>query len=164
MSRVNGELQNPDFPGEVARAWIVPDDPEAAAALGVWLVEACDAHPLWNYHVVVLVHLRVAPGLPAPVIASPGATHELLVMALDPDHDYTVDPADISTFQWMNPPDVVEQFAARDDDHAVSIATEAVRKCVNGELVPDSDYRSLWRHFVQRMLQAPPGDEHPPVR
>lgn len=159
MARAHGsDLQEPDFHGEVARAWRITDpilDQPESATIGAWLVEATQAHPLWNYHVVTLVHLREGPGLPAPLFDRPGATHELVVAALNPDYEDTVDPALMSTLYLLTPPDAVEQLVAADDDHAIAIAEEAVRRCVDGTLIPDSDYRQIWRHVVRTLEQRP---------
>lgn len=150
MSRVNGELQDPEFAGQAARAWSVRPGPPTTA-LAVWLVEATAAHPVWNYHVILVSHLRDEPGMRPPVITRPGATHELTVLALAPDHDFEVDPADISTFRWLTPPDVVEQFVASSDDIAIAIARATAQHCVDGRLVPDSDFRAAWRRFLQQV-------------
>lgn len=155
MSRKPGEdLYNPDYLGQVGRVWELDVDPdrtrpEHAAAIGGWLIEAPWAVPAWNYHVASLVHLRDIPGTKPAVITVDGASHELTMWSLDPQYEDQIDPQDTSTLKHvLTPIDMAEQFVSPSDQRALEVVRFAIQKCVDGELIPDTDFRSEWREFL----------------
>jgi len=77
------------------------------------------------------------------VIAVPGATHELMIYALDPD--YEIDPYEVRA---LEPVSVAQQFLAENDAEALGLIEKCVRKIADGSLSPDSDFRSIWRHIL----------------
>jgi hypothetical protein len=151
----DGELLNPDYIGGAGRAWELPNRFEGqtteqlSATLGGWLIEAPFALPAWNYHVASLVHLRDMPGSAPAVIRLPGATHELMMWALDPRFEDEIDPTDVNSMRHvLQPFDFEEQFKAQADERALEVVRFAIQKCVDGELVPDTDGRAGWRDFL----------------
>ena len=59
---------------------------EDDAGVAQWVVEAPWAHPLWHSYLLALVHLRPMPdGRPTKLYLI-GATHELWLYALNPEH------------------------------------------------------------------------------
>lgn len=150
----DGELLNPDYIGQAGRAWELDvkfegRTIEQSAALGGWLIEAPFALPAWNYHVASLIHLRPTPPAKDPVISRPGSTHELMMWALDPRLEEEIDPQDIKTMRHiLQPIDFSEQFIARNDERALKVVRFAIQKCVDGELLPDTDGRRGWIDFL----------------
>jgi hypothetical protein len=75
------------YAGRYGTAEPIPYDPAAPGCtetVAYWLLTAGIYHPLWHQYALAVVRLRDAPGYPPPVLRYPDATHELLVMALDP--------------------------------------------------------------------------------
>ena len=132
-----------------------------------WLLFAPHAHPLWSYHTLDIVHLRTLPDEPAPVLRFRDATHELLVISLNPeDQPYTIEEVQhkYDTNQglhFLTPPDVSEQLECSDDE-ARKLAAYAARACCHGILLPDSDGRSGWRMSLGKTLKHLRGEKHEP--
>lgn len=101
--------------------------PEQAAALSAWLVHAPDQGAFWDDYIVSLIHLRSVPGATPPVIRVAGATHEILVAALDPEH--RPNAADAASRVILLPLNVELQFLGLDDD-AAKAATELLAGAV----------------------------------
>src|SRR5690348_1459188 len=68
------------------------DIPEAAETVCSWLIEAPGQSPGWDKYNLAVVRLRDnVPGFPQPHHQFDGTTHELLLMALNPEHPATPD-------------------------------------------------------------------------
>jgi len=146
----------PTFTGVAGHAWQLrlrpPGQREVRdhdATVGGYIVHAPGAHVLWSYWIVSVIHLRPIAGVRPPVISRSGATHEFLIMALDPREPLpTLDVTDGWRVAWLSPVDIVEQFAAADDAIAAEILDLGVRAIVDGRLSPDQDFRSAWRRTL----------------
>ena len=77
--------------------------PDHEGTVGGFLVAAPGAHPFWDHYLFMVVHLRPIPGVKPAHKRFEAATHEFMIMALDPGQPL---PTLI---------DVIEQFAAADD-------------------------------------------------
>jgi hypothetical protein len=91
-----------------------------------------------------------------PVIRTPGATHELIIAALNPDQplpDLEAVGRGEASFQFLTPIDVMEQFTVTDDAMAYRLCELAVRSCVDGFMSPDQDWRSSWRTSIAHTAQ-----------
>jgi hypothetical protein len=149
--------QTPTFEGVAARAWRVTFPavgarpvPDHDGTVGAFLVHAPSAHPLWDHYGVSMIHLRPIPGVRPAVITVPGATHEFMIVSLDPNEPLPSLDATAPDWKmrWLSPIDVVEQFAAADDVVADQVLELAVQAICNGHISPDQDYRSLWKHAI----------------
>jgi hypothetical protein len=144
-------MRTPDFSGVAGwRAWTVKNTlakPDHAASVASYLLFCPGAHPLWSYWNLGVVHLRPLPGVRPAIITRPGATHEILMAALDPDT--TPDPDDVGEgWPWLRPFDLVEQFQVPGDEYARQLARLMVEMIMHGNS-PDSDYRRSWQNVVQ---------------
>lgn len=156
MARKPGEdLQNPDYQGATGRAWEVSGagrdevSVEQTASLGIWLIEAPMANPLWSHYAATLFHLHDIPGAPA-AIRRQGATHELWIGTVDPEVENTIDPSDIRTFKMLSPPDLQEQLILPSNARAVEVVRLAIQMCVDGRLSPDAEnHRQDWVSFFR---------------
>ena len=122
----------------------------------MWIVHAPGAHPFWTYWAVSIVHLRPIAGAKPPHKKFPGATHEFMILALNPDKP--LPSLDVpSTGKWplyfLEPFDVVEQFEAATDAIANEIGELAVRAIVAGKASPDQDYRSWWAEAIRETAE-----------
>lgn len=60
-------------------------EPQQAATLQHWFLDAPPAHPLWPHYILFTCHLRDVPGqTQPPVKPRPSCSHNLMLVALDP--------------------------------------------------------------------------------
>lgn len=146
----------------------VPDTPQASETVCTWLLTAPYASPAWSQYNLVVVRLRDdAPGFPPPARHFPGSTHELLVVALDPDHGpYTAE--NMSRFHdgslpFLTPVNVVHQLEGTDDE-ASMLAAYAAWGVTAGVLSPEPAVPrpSDWDIALVKTLAHIRGEQHAP--
>lgn len=150
-------MKDPDLSGPAARAWKSPHGEEGAGR-GAWVVHAPGSHPLWPWHAISAVHLRPVEGMPPPNLRFPGASHEVLVLALNPDH-YPPDPD--GYLRWLMPPDVAAQVMGLTDDQARQLVELCAKAVCQGLLVPDSDHRAAWDQTIALTAEHMRLEGHP---
>ena len=142
----------PHIQGKHARAWRV--DMEALQAerelkglgegpVGVWVVEAPWAHLAWHSYLLSVVHLRHQPGQPDIQFYIEGATHEITVHALDPNHPRS-QTIFARSFPMLNPTNFAAQFIAENDAEAYKRVEQDVDAICAGQLSPDTDFTAMW--------------------
>lgn len=138
----------PTHEGPAARAWrmssTVEGDARSDVNVAAWIMHAPGSHPWWPWYGVATIALREVEGFPPPVIAYPGATHELMVVACNPDEPLPDVPDGIGTLSHLTPVDQAVQVILPDDARAEELTTLAVRAVCDGLLVPDQDHRARW--------------------
>lgn len=137
----------PAMVGKSAKAWalaIKPTLPAHAATVAHWLIRSPHFHPAWDRWVVIVVHLRDMPGVKPASKQYQKATHELIIMALDPEQEPFDPGTPPAPIKFLTPPDVVVQFHVERDADANKMCDLAVRAICDGKASPDSDYRSYW--------------------
>lgn len=120
------------------------------STVGCWLVYAPWMHMVWAWHYVGLVHLRPVDGLPPATRSFPGATHEFIVFALDPNVDVIVE-----ALRFLQPVSIVQQFDAASDAHARLIVEDSLELVAKGKCSVDSDFRPVWRHLLTECADRP---------
>jgi hypothetical protein len=158
MTQKTIENTEPDFTG-FARAWrvtyTVPKGCEDKdGTVGIWMINAPWAHPVWSNYMMLCVHLRPMPGKQRPaVIHKPGATHEVMLYALDPGK-----PVPVETFEGaelhpklLTPANFVGQFTIDADKPEVAdqlarelLESAAIKPICAGKLNPDTDASWQW--------------------
>lgn len=166
--------RHPDIVGTHGRAWQIPlsdvgrrGRPDADGTVIGWLLHAPQAHMLWTYYAVAVIHLRAIEGVKPPVIRLLGATHEMMIVSLNPEKrlpDLEAVGRGEASFAFLTPIDVVEQFAVRDDAEAAQLGELAIRVCVNGIASPDQDWRSWWKRAIAETASHFRSGRHPEVR
>jgi hypothetical protein len=147
------------------------DDPEWAETLGSWIITAPAYHPLWSQYNIVCVRLRDnVPGFPPPHRQFPGATHEIMVMALNPEEG----PYRAATFvetckklrglQWLAPGNIAHQVEGTDEE-AGQLLRWAIWGVVSGHLNPETAdapgrIRAGWKESLVKTLAHIRGEEH----
>lgn len=164
----------PDLVGVHGRAWRIPmatlgkrGRPDLDGTVDGWLLHAPGAHPLWAYWTICTIHLRPITGVKAAHTRLPGATHELMVVALNPDVPLPRLDAvgrGQASFSFLTPIDVVEQFIVTDDAQAAQVCELAVRACVDGFASPDQDWRRWWTGAIAETARHLRDGRHPQVR
>jgi len=137
--------RKPDIVGTQGRAWEWKlDTAQRPAMVSTWLLDAPSAHPMWKSYLVAIVHLRAIDGAPPAKIHEPGATHEVVVMALNPDHEPNPDkPGPIA---YLSPANLVSQVTLGSDHAGKMLVRRLVEAFCIGELSPDTDW---WQHQLR---------------
>lgn len=128
------------------------------AGIDGWIITAPHAHPLWSQYALAVVSLAEIPGQPDAHRHYPEATHELHVLALNPEHG-PYDAARIGppgTIHYLTPVNIAEQITAT-DDQARRLAELCARAVVDGVLTPETGdapdrIRAAWRSSIHQTL------------
>jgi hypothetical protein len=150
LADVMAAVVNPPTVPGVARAWRL-EPAEKLAGVGQWLVHAPHGHPFWPWYVVQAIHLRPLEGQPPAHVQFPGASHEWLVVALNPeaplpDVDRWAAPG-TPPIRYLKPVDQCWQFIVASDEQAAQLCEQAVRCIVQG-VSPDQDFRAWWKAAI----------------
>lgn len=129
--------------------------PEQDCCICHWLVEAPAAHPAWHSYSIFCQHLRPMAGGPEIKFYLDGATHEMIVFALNPRMPRKeMIETGIVNGRWMTPPNFAVQFIESNDDDARAKVRGAVQEILDGKLSPDSDWRAAWAvRFGSNMIK-----------
>jgi hypothetical protein len=164
----------PDFTG-LSRAWRVKYTPPKGTenrdgTVALWIINAPWAHPIWSNYMLLCVHLRPLSEGAAAIIHKPGATHEVILWALDPDAPVPVETGEGMTMkpQLLQPSNFAGQFIVERDEAARAMIEEQVVKPIcEGTLNPDTDATWQWINlfgddcFKEKYRNAKPGSiEH----
>lgn len=133
------------------------------------LITAPAWHPVWSQYVVTVVDLAPHPGVREATLQFPGATHELLVFAVNPAHgrltpDRFNELVLAGTSVYLSPVNIVHQFTATDDEMR-TIAWLCGRAVTEGELNPETGdapdrVREEWLQACVLSLAHLRGEEH----
>jgi hypothetical protein len=125
---------------EAVRAKLGTNNDDATVAS--WIVYAPWSHPFWPYVLIAAVHLRDLPGQSKPpTVHLAGATHEIFVVAMNPDNY----PPKIGDFnQLLSPINFSGQWIAASDEDAANRVEATVREICEGKLNPDTDATQQW--------------------
>ncbi|MFG2699551.1 hypothetical protein [Streptomyces sp. NPDC048386] len=135
------------------------------AALDGWVITAPGWHPLWSQYHLGVVTLADVPGAPPANITRPGATHELNVVALNPDHGpHTPTTILANGLRYLTPVNIAEQFTTT-DDQARQLAYLCARAVIHGVLNPESAdaperIRAAWHSTIHQTLQHDHAPHH----
>jgi hypothetical protein len=172
MADITG--QETSFKGPYGHAVLVPlpDVPQAAESLCTWLLTAPQAHPLWSQYLLPVVRLRDIEGFPPPKRKFPGATHELIVVALNPEHGpYTaenlrryMDGAEAGGIPYLTPVNIAHQIEGTDSE-ALLLAANAAWGVTVGALWPETSdaperTRAEWKSSLVKALAHIRGEAH----
>ncbi len=121
-----------------------------ATCVAAWLLHALRAHAFWHWRYMSIVHLRPVKGLPPPRLHFPEATHELQVLSIDPERCPSPDPAIVVVdgAPYLMPPDIIQQVGGLNDEQAIRLAKLCAIACTTGDLIPDEDYRPIWKDRI----------------
>src|SRR4029077_7173447 len=117
------------------RAWLLkmqPSLPAHEACLGMWLIHAPQSHLIWPWRLISVIHLRDIPGVTAATKRYAEATHELMVLSIDPEACPNPDPdAPDNHYPTLRPIDVAEQFHGLSDLDAAHLLELSVQACLD---------------------------------
>lgn len=133
----------PTIVGKRGRAWLLEPAP-FPAGVATWLIEAGWAHPVWHSYILSVCHLRPLAADPKPILYLPDASHELILLALQPDQPRQKMFTDRTAIYPLVPPNFCAQISERSDVRAFQRARFAAVDVVEGRLSPDTDFRHDW--------------------
>jgi len=137
--------------------------PAQAATLATWFLRCPGQSPAWDSYLLSIIHLRDLPGVPPAHVRVPGATHEVMLFALDPQPD--PQPGKPNSWRFLHPQNVMEQVQLPDDQAAVELlakCTEAVLAGVLPAEPPLSGAVEPWRTALIKTSAHLRGEEHAP--
>jgi len=108
------------------------DPKDWSAGVGSWFIEAPDQSPAWRHFWLSAIHLRPIEGGNPVTITVAGATHEILMFALDPHHKPT--PLDPQAWVRLHPCNLEEQFTVTSDAAASQLLAWCATNVVDGNL------------------------------
>lgn len=149
-----------DKEGPYGKAWTCAlpplgqrDKPDADGCLAYWLVLAPKSHIYWPYKLISALHLRDIPGAKPAFKVYPEAQYELNILSINPELCPNPDPDDLlKGYPTLRPADVVVQFHDVKDEQVVMMVDWAINAIVQGQLVPDQDYRSHWADIISTTI------------
>lgn len=168
MTEITGQETEFDGPYGRAAAWPVPDHPSAAETVCSWIVTHPQGHPLWSQYLLAVVRLTDHPDFLPPIRQFDGATHELLVVALDPDKGpYAPDTMDRfldASLPFLTPVNVAHQIEGTDDEARLLAAYGAWGVTV-GALWPETAdapdrVRAQWKSSLVKTLAHIRSEQH----
>jgi hypothetical protein len=153
--------------GRAQRIEIAPDARNASESVCCYLITAPIYHPLWTQYRLDVIKLRDIQGMPPPILKFEGATHELMVLALNPEHGHwtpeKLDGGRVAT-PYLTPVNIAEQYTATDDEmrHTADLCAQAVVHGVLNPEVADSPelVRMSWLSATVKSLAHIRGEEH----
>lgn len=117
--------------GTATRVQFAPSLPPHSG-VATWWVHAPGQSAGWQNFALHVIHLRDLPGVPAAHVRVGGATHEVMVLAVDPTAP--CDPTDPSTWRYLFPQNVAEQVHLHDDAEAEVLGELCAKAIVDGHL------------------------------
>ena len=138
--------------------------PAEQACLAAWLINAPGQSPAWSHYLLSVCHLRPIEGAPPAHIRIEGATHELILCALDSYRSPNIH--DRESIHYLTPLNAEAQFIVATDEQATSLGEKAVRAICDGAMPAEAAFpqqgRDLWQGVVtktaEHMLRG--GHEH----
>jgi hypothetical protein len=138
------------------------DDARSQATLAWWLFTCPGQSPAWDQYAMWCITLAPVVGLDDAVIDVLGATHQLIVVALDPHTTWTAEQCGELArtdggIAMLRPGNVSLQFAAASDDQATELAHLCARAVVDGLLPAEpmlaGGGNAQWHPVVAQTLQ-----------
>lgn len=158
--------------GRALQLEIPTDTPEPHTAIDHWLITCPTVHPAWTQWYLAVISLADAPGLPPAELKFVGATHQLFLVALNPDHGpYTRDKAaqmmrNGDGLPMLQPVNLIEQYQATDAEMR-QVCQLMCRAIVQGlaSVEPPLGYESFrdqWLASITKTLAHLRGEQHAP--
>lgn len=140
-----------------------PDQPDWQATLGLWFLTCPGQSPGWENYVLSVIHLRPIDGVPPAHIRVAGATHEVMVVAIDPE--YSPVPTDPSSWHFLWPLNVEEQVHLPNDQAAKQLIEDSARAVTIGVLPAEPGLAGAvepWRTTLIKTAAHLRGETHAP--
>lgn len=157
--------------GEYFRVALPDERPAQDTTICAYVITAPWAHPLWSQYALYVIGLQDVDGVAPAHHKFDGTTHELLVVALNPDHTWTQATAeqqarDLKPLPYLTPVNICEQYIATDAE-MVELAGLCAAGCAAGVLNPETSdapnyVRANWLISTTKTLAHIRGEVHAP--
>lgn len=142
-------------------------EPDHQAHIGTWLLDCPGQSPAWSHYALMCVHLRPLAGESKSAhIRFPGATHEILLLALNPETNPSPSADDPpGSWDFLRPINLCEQVQLPGDAAAAELLAEAAQAVVDGILwaePPLSGQKEPWRTCLIKSAAHARGEVHAP--
>lgn len=137
------------------------DRPDLAATVATWFFKCPGQSPAWDNYLLTVIHLRPIEGVKDATIVIPGATHQVLMAALDPSKQ--PEPLDVMSWQHLSPLNADEQLELPDDRSAQELAAHVALGVVDGVLPAEpalSGAVEPWRSSLIKTAAHLRGEAH----
>lgn len=146
------------YKGKIGTQYAITDpNYRQNSLLDGWLLHIPDATPFWYMYVCAVVHLREGENLPPPNLQFKEATHEILVLALDPSKS-VINRANMRHVTILTPPNYGLQFTARDDSHALQVCQAFAQALVDEKVLVEPTgvigARAQAKAFLQALVKG----------
>lgn len=139
--------------------------PDSSATVAVWLLTCPGRHPVWSQWALSAVTLAPVDGYPPAKITVEGATHELLLFAIEPQivvdpNARLWEPRDVGEFakHMLTPVNIVEQVRLGSDEQARELTSLLAQAVAHGVLDPETAdsperTRRYWSSTIARTIE-----------
>jgi len=162
--KIGDVLTGPAGRAEEILAELEPSDPPSQrATVASWFLTCPGQSIAWSHYGMAVFHLRPIPDAEPAQVRVPGATHELMLLAYNPEANPRAD--DPASWRHLVPGNVAEQVQLPDDAAAVRLARLAAQAVVDGVLwaePPLSGQVEPWRTALIKTAAHARGEEHAP--
>lgn len=165
--QLQAQLQAPALSDDElhVRAWrmqVTPRRPDHQASIAAWLING-PYHPFWRWWQLAIVHLRPIEGVKPAAIHRDGASHEIMILSIDPNHPPDIDELEQGEghLRYLTPPDLVHQVVGLTDEQACELVDLMIGPILDGQLSPDRDFRSRWEPILETTAEHLRYGTHP---
>lgn len=126
------------------------DPKDWTSGIGNWFINAPGQSPAWSHYMLSAVHLRPIEGVKEAHIKVPGATHEFMMLAMDPEKKPDAEKPE--TWSYLSPCNLSEQVTVHNDATASRLLDMAATEIVEGRLwaeAPLSGQKEPWRSWLR---------------
>jgi hypothetical protein len=145
---------------EVLHELEASDKPDFQGTVKLWFLHCPGQSPAWRHYHLAIIHLRPIEGVKPAVISRPGATHEVILVALDPKGNPVADNPE--SWQFLHPVNFVGQLTLPSDEAAKMVIDVLARATAEGILwaePPLSGQEEPWQSQL-RHLEAHAAGKH----
>lgn len=125
------------------------DPPDWGATIATWFINAPGQSIAWRHYALAAVHLRSIKGVRSANITRNGATHEIMLLALDSNRNPR--PESPESWSLLLPSNFIGQAIFDSDAVAARVLRDAALAIVRGELwaePPLSGQRQPWESWL----------------
>lgn len=108
------------------------DRPDWNATVAMWFLDCPGQSPAWRHYGLSIIHLREIKGVGPAHITREGATHEVILTALDPEKNPA--PTGRETWSWLRPINFCGQLRLPSDEQAREVIEYLAKGTADGYL------------------------------
>lgn len=135
--------------------------PSAEAQVAAWFIHAPGQSAAWDKYLLSIYHLRPIEGVKEATKLYPGITHEVLLAALNPEHNPNA--LDVQSWQYLRPINYITQVEVPGDEQARTLVDLLAIAIADGALwaePPLSGQREPWDTSVMATTAHMRGEPH----